>query len=90
MSLLHHKRARRERAGASSDSLHRQHSGEAKITQLHLAIRVDENVGWFDIPVEDVTGVEEVNCTERVVQYRDDVLLVEVNLLGAIEHLLEV
>jgi len=37
-----------------------------------------------------IARMQKVNGTKRIIQYCDDVLFMEINLLGAIENLLEI
>jgi hypothetical protein len=48
---------------------------ETKVTDLEIAVGVEKEVGRFEIPVDDVGGVEGFECTEGLV---DEVLCVVV------------
>ena len=40
-----------------------------------MAVRVEEEVGWLDVTVQEVCGVHEIKGLEKLV---DDILLVDV------------
>ena len=67
-----------------------QDSRKTEVAKFHLTVRVYEYVSWFDVTMKNVTGMYKVNRTKSVVKNCNDMLLVEVNLLGTIEYFLKV
>src|SRR5215467_7406084 len=51
------------------DTCRRKHSGDAKIGQQHIALRVEEDVFWLEIPVNDVLLMSVVECLPDLRKY---------------------
>lgn len=49
-------------------------SGESEVSDFDFALGVDEEVGWFEIPVDELSGVDVLEAFEELV---DDVLGVD-------------
>lgn len=55
---------------------------EAKIANLDVALRVNENVAWLDIPMYDTSRVNEIDSAQKIVQKIFDMILVKLNSFG--------
>jgi hypothetical protein len=62
--------------------LSREASREAEITNLNVAIVVDENIGWLEIPMNNIGRVDRVYRTEEVIQDSNYVLFLNFNFLA--------
>lgn len=63
---------------------------ETEVAQLHLTLHVHQNVRGFDVAVHNICAVQELYCAESIIQNGYYMLLIEFNILGRVEHLLEV
>ena len=64
-----------------------QGSGKTEIANLDTALVSEEHIARLEVSVKDICGVEEVNCTEQVVQNDFGMLHVKRNVLIFIENL---
>ena len=48
--------------------------GEPKVTDLDGTSLIYEKIGWFDVSMDDVSRVEELESAQRVVEQDLDVL----------------
>ena len=48
---------------------------ETEVTNLDLAVRINEHIGRLEIPVDYVGRVHKVDSTEQIVQDSDDMIL---------------
>lgn len=55
-------------------------SCQAEITYHYLTIVVHQDVCWFNVPMDDITAVKELDGTESVVHYNLDVSLLQTTL----------
>lgn len=60
--------------------------GKAKVYQLHVPLRVDQNVLWFQVAIYNATLVESFDCEHNLSKVKAGVLLAHENLLT---HLLD-
>lgn len=65
-------------------------SSQPKITQLHLAVLIDKDISWFDIPMHDSRLMNQVNGTKDVVNYSDHVLFSKLHFIRHIKYLIHV
>lgn len=61
--------------------LYRDSSRQPKITQLYLAVFINEDISWFNIPMHDSRLVYQVNGTENVVNDGDNMLFSELHFV---------
>jgi hypothetical protein len=62
-------------AAAFASATFRKRSRQTKVTNFHIAFGVDQNVSWFDVPMENIGTVEKLQSTKRIVNDGDDVRL---------------
>jgi hypothetical protein len=65
-----------------------QRPGESEVTNLHIAVSGEEDVGGLDVSVDDIAEVDEGEGTEGVVDDLEEVVLAEVNLV--LEQLVQI
>lgn len=54
---------------------------QAKITQLYVAVSVNKNVGWFDVPMHDVWRVQKINAAKKIVKQVLDMVFVKLSAI---------
>ena len=65
-------------------------SGESKITDLYITILVDQNVGRFDVSVDDIGGMKKLDGTQDLINEDKHVLLIQLHLLNWVKYFFEV
>ena len=50
---------------------------EPKVTNLDVAIRVNQNIGRFKVPMHYIGWMQEIDSTQNIVKYDGDMALVE-------------
>lgn len=65
-------------------------SAEAKVTDFDVAVVVNQDVVWVQIPMHDATAVDEVECTHQVVADSIYVFGSEVQYLCRLYYLLHI
>ena len=65
-------------------------SCKAKVTKLSAAIIVNQNVGWLNVSVHDVGGVQVIQRAQKIVHDDGDVLCSEAQAVVLVEDLAQI
>ena len=65
-------------------------SRQSKVTQLDLAMPVNQYVRGLDIPVHHIRFVQEVECTKDVINYGNHMIFGELNCVRQVQYALQI